>query len=246
MSFNVIYYINVTCPSIEKSLEMVDKYIEHGAKSLQIDLPSKNPYEETEFVKKMMLDSISADDNYDKYMDAVREIRRRHPDLELHVVVYTDVVDSIGIEKFVQFGKEINVASFMIPFNRREIWEYIEQSGIPFMRVVLNELPDHEIAEAVEDCQKGMPTIVSLRNRKPGEVDRPGCETWSGRYNYARKAGIDAPIVSVFGIKTKETLQEIKDSGADGAIIGNVLMNLWNDEDALWDLFDQFQLLYEK
>lgn len=245
MSFNVIYYINIACPSIEKSLEMVDKYVAHGMRSLQIDLPSRDPYEETPLVKKMMLDSIGKNGNYDTYMDAVREVRRRHPELELHVVVYTDVVDSIGIEKFVEFGKEINVASFMIPFNRREIWEYIERAGIPFMRVVLNELPDHEIAEAVEDCALGMPTIVSLRNRKPGEVDRPGCETWAGRYDYARKAGITAPIVSVFGIKTRETLQEIKDSGADGAIIGNVLMNLWDDEEALWRLFDQFQSLYE-
>ncbi len=245
MSFNVIYYINIACPTIEKSLEMVDKYVAHGAKSLQIDLPSKNPYEETPMVKKMMLDSLSRNDNYETYMDAVREIRRRHPDLELHVVVYTDVVDSIGIDKFIAFGKEIGVASFMIPFNRREIWETIERAGIPFMRVVLNELPDHEIAEAVEECELGMPTIVSLRNRKPGEKDKPGCETWAGRYNYARKAGITAPIVSVFGIKTKETLQEVKDSGADGAIIGNVLMNLWNDEAQLWPLFDQFQSLYE-
>ncbi len=245
MGFDVIYYINIACPTIEKSLEMVDKYIAHGAKSLQIDLPSKNPFEETALVKKMMLDSISANDNYDIYMDAVREIRRRHPDLELHVVVYTDVVDSIGIEKFVEFGKEINVASFMIPFNRREIWEYIEEHGIPDMKVILNALPDEEIEAAVETCNRGYKQIVSLRNRKPGETDRPGCETWAGRYNYARKAGITSPIVSVFGIKTKETLQEVKNSGADGAIIGNVLMNLWNDEEKLWDLLSQFQSLYE-
>ncbi len=245
MSFQVIYYINIACPTIEKSLEMVDKYIEHGAKALQIDLPSKNPFEETPLVKKMMLDSIKRSDNYDLYMDAVREIRRRHPELELHIVVYTDVVDSIGIEKFVEFGKQIRVASFMIPFNRRQIWEYIEQHDIPDMKVILNSLPDDEIAAAVETCRKGYKSIVSLRNRKPGETDRPGCETWAGRYNYARAAGITAPIVSVFGIKTKQALQEVKDSGADGAIIGNVLMNLWNDEDALWDLFDQFQSLQE-
>lgn len=245
MSFNVIYYINIACPTIDKSLEMVDKYVAHGAKALQIDLPSKNPYEETPLVKKMMLDSLGRNGNYDVYMDAVREIRRRHPDLELHVVVYTDVVDSIGIEKFVDFGKEIHVASFMIPFNRREIWEYIEQHDIPDMKVILNALPDEEIAAAVETCERGYKSIVSLRNRKPGETNRPGCETWAGRYNYARKAGITAPIVSVFGIKTQEALREVKDSGADGAIIGNVLMNLWDDEEALWALFDQFQALYE-
>lgn len=245
MHFNVIYYINIACPSIEKSLTMVDRYIAHGAKALQIDLPSKNPFEETPLIKKMMLDSIKENDDYTLYMDAVREIRRRHPSLELHIVVYTDVVDSIGLAPFVDFCKQVRAASIMIPFNRREIWEYIEQQGMADMKVILNALPDDEIAAAVETCQKGYPSIVSLRNRKPGETDRPGCDTWAARYQYARNTGITAPIVSVYGIKTKQALQEVKDSGADGAIIGNVLMNLWDDEDALWALFDQFQSLYE-
>ncbi len=43
-------------------------------------------------------------------MDGIREIRRRHPELELHVVVYNDVVDAIGVEKFIAFGKEIGRA----------------------------------------------------------------------------------------------------------------------------------------
>lgn len=245
MSFQVIYYINIACPTIEKSLSMVDQYIAHGAKSLQIDLPSKNPFEETPLIKKMMLDSIQENDDYEVYMDAVREIRRRHPELDLHIVVYTDVVDSIGLEKFADFAKEVHAASVMIPFNRREIWEYLEHHGIPDMKVILNSLPDDEIAAAVETCQNGYPSIVSLRNRKPGEQDRPGCNTWSTRYHYARNAGITAPIVSVYGIQTKQALQEVKDSGADGAIIGNVLMNLWDDEAALWKLFDQFQSLHE-
>lgn len=245
MSFDVIYYINIACPTIEKSLEMIDKYIEHGAKALQIDLPSKNPFEETELVKKMMLDSLNADANYDTYMDALREVRRRHPELALHVVVYTDVIESIGIEKFTEFCKEINAASIMLPFTRQDIIDYVEEHGVADMKVILNELPDSEIEQAVNSDKNGYKQIVSLRNRKPGEVDRPGCESWNKRYNYARNAGITSPIVSVFGIKTKEALQEVKDSGADGAIIGNVLMNLWKDEDKLWSLFDQFQSLYE-
>ncbi len=245
MSFDVIYYINIACPTIEKSLEMIDKYIEHGAKSLQIDLPSKNPFEETELVKKMMLDSLSADANYDTYMDALREVRRRHPELELHVVVYTDVIESIGIEKFTEFAQEIDVAGIMLPFTRQDIIDYMEERGVPDMKVILNELPDAEIEQAVRSDKKGYKQIVSLRNHKPGEVNRPGCETWAKRYNYARNAGITSPIVSVFGIKTKEALQEVKGSGADGAIIGNVLMNLWSDEEKLWNLFDQFQSLHE-
>ena len=77
------------------------KYVAHGAKAFQIDMPSKDPFSETDFVKELMKNSLIDDSSYDRYMDGIREIRRRHPQIDLHVVVYDDVVDSIGVEKFI-------------------------------------------------------------------------------------------------------------------------------------------------
>ena len=43
MSFSVIYYVCIACPTVERTLEMVDRYVAHGAKAFQIDMPSKDP-----------------------------------------------------------------------------------------------------------------------------------------------------------------------------------------------------------
>ena len=129
MSFSVIYYVCIACPTVERTLEMVDRYVAHGAKAFQIDMPSKDPFSETDFVKEMMKNTLSEGVGYDTYMDGIREIRRRHPELELHVVVYNDVVDAIGVEKFIAFGKEIGVRSFMIPGASLENFERIESEG---------------------------------------------------------------------------------------------------------------------
>lgn len=242
MSFDVIYYICIACPTIERTLEMVDKYVAHGARAFQIDMPSKDPFSETEFVKEMMKKSLIDDSSYDRYMDGIREIRRRHPQIDLHVVVYDDVVDSIGVEKFIAFGKEISVASFMIPGVTLANFERIESEGIKIFRSITHELHEDRISLAIagkEDC------FIALRNKKPGEEDVPGYETWTKKYNYIRSRGVRGPAYSVFGLKTKEQVQEIRDAGGRGAIIGNVLMRLWDDEEKLWALMESFQSVAE-
>ncbi|MEG0913978.1 MAG: tryptophan synthase subunit alpha, partial [Oscillospiraceae bacterium] len=149
MNFNPIYYICVACPTISKTLEMVDKYVAHGAKSFQIDMPSKDPYAETEFVKTLMKNTLNDGSSYDDYMGAIREIRRRHTNIELHVVVYHDVVETIGLKQFVDFGKEINVASFMIPNNTQETADYIEANGIIDMKIIVHAMPANELEACI-------------------------------------------------------------------------------------------------
>lgn len=243
--FNPIYYICVACPTIERTLDMVDKYVANGARALQIDMPSKDPYAETAFVKKMMSDSLASGADYDDFMDAIREIRRRYPELELHVVVYHDVVESIGLERFVEFGKEINVASFMIPNNTEKTSRYIEDNGIIDMKIIVHAMPESEVQTCVSAGKSGCPSIVAIRNKKPGEVDTEGLETYEKKYKYLREKGVTAPIYSVFGIKTKEALAAVKATGSQGAIIGNVLMNLWDDEAAFVKLLREFNSLAE-
>ena len=242
MKFNPIYYICIACPTVERTLEMVDRYVEHGARAFQIDMPSSNPFDETEFVKAMMKESLRENITYDDYMDGIRTIRNRHPDLELHVVVYDDVVKNIGIDRFVDFGREIGVASFMIPGLSLEDHQYIEDRGIRVFRSVTHEMDPDDVRFCAEGDEK---EYICIRNKKPHEVGRPGLQIWDEKYNYMRAQGVKGNIYSVFGIKTKETLQNVKDSGAQGAIIGNVLMRLWDNEDELWALLAELQSLAE-
>ena len=242
MKFTPIYYVCIACPTVEKTIEMVDKYVEHGATAFQIDMPSKDPFAETEFVKSMMKGSLDSVPDYDHYMDAIAQIRKKHPDLEIHIVVYDDVIDSIGTDKFCSFVKSVGAASIMVPGITPVHLTYAEKRGIKVFKGTIHEMHDEEIeycAAAKED------DYISLRNKKPGEVDRPGYETWEKKYALMRERGVKGKIYSVFGIKSKEELAVVKKTGASGAIIGNVLMRLWNDEESLWKLFSDFQSLAE-
>ena len=66
------------------------------------------------------------------------------------------------------------------------------------------------------------------------------------RIAWLRQRGVEGPIYAVSGISTKEQLAEVKAAGADGAYIGTALMQLWENETALWAKLDEFKSLTEK
>lgn len=229
MAFRVIYYISLACPTVERSLEMIEKYIQAGANSFQIDMPSHDPYGETDFVKKCMHDALAAHSDYDFYMDTFRELRRRHPQLEISIVVYKDVIDEIGIEKFTDFCNEIGMYSVRLAGNddREAYTKYMRDHGLYTVEGVGYYMPEEHVQAVL-----GRNNIVTLRTKRKTEAPNRGLETWEQRVGYLRSRGVTAPIFAIADMKGAEDILRAKNGGANGTIVGNVLMQLWDDEDA--------------
>ena len=228
MKFYPVYYFTLACPTIERTLEKVAQYVEKaGVRGIQIDMPSRDPYGETDMVKAMMAKCLEDyGGNYDAYMDAIRGIRRKYADLEIHVVVYPDVVECIGIEKFTDFCKEIN--AFTVRIAGTEVFEeyisYLDDHGVVTSDCINYSMPD----EDVNRCRntKG---IIHMRTKRKTEAPNRGFETWEQRIGYLRSRGVQAPIFAIADMKGAQDILRAKDGGADGVIVGNVLMQLWND-----------------
>ena len=238
--FKVIYYMTIACPTVERTLEMVDKYVKNGVKSIQIDMPSTNPFAETDFVKKMMGDTLKDGLNYDKYMDAVREIRRRHPDVELHLMSYPDVVESIGLKRYADFAKEIGVVSLMLCGDMPQERAYFYERGLLCSGHVEFTMPEEQVARACDPAQKY--SLVTMRNARVGQQPRPGLETWKARVRYMREERkCPYPLYAVGGILNPEMLLEAKEAGVVGAYLGNVLMWNWDNEEKLFAMIRGFE-----
>ena len=89
--FHLVYYISMGTPSIEASLQMAETYLAHGVSALQFDLPSRNPYRETLFIRKRMAKAWETYGGYEPFLTALTEFRRKHPDFEMQMVSYEDV-----------------------------------------------------------------------------------------------------------------------------------------------------------
>ena len=240
MKFYPVYYFTLACPTIERTLDMVDQYVEKcGVQGIQIDMPSGDPYGETDMVKAMMAKCLADHHgDYNVFMDAIRGIRAKHPGLEIHVVVYPDVVDAIGLEKFTEFCREINAFTVRIAGTDpcAESIRYLNGHGQITSDCIGYYMPEEDI----ERCRSAR-GIIHMRSRRKTDAPNRGLETWAQRIAYVRGRGVSARIFATADMKTAQDLAVAREAGADGAYVGNVLMNLWNDEEALWKLLHEMQ-----
>lgn len=242
MKFSPVYYIINGWPTVDKTIEMTDRYVEHGVNAIQICMPSKNPWGESKFIQDRMkhaLDTYGHD--YTVFMDCIREVRRRHPDLEFHQVLYNDVAESIGLDKFADFCLEVVTYTVMVDNN--DTADFLNKRGVRTTDFLMYDMPEEMVQRAIRTKN-----LVMLRsnNRYEDTPPRDGMSTWAQRISWLRQRGVEGPIYAVSGISTKEQLAEVKAAGADGAYIGTALMQLWENETALWAKLDEFKSLTEK
>jgi len=240
MSFYPIYYITIACPDLETSRVKIEEYIAHGAKALQIDMPSKEPVLETPFIRENMKKALEMYKGYDVYLDFFREIREKYPLVEIHLVAYPDVVESIGREKFVAFCKETGIASFMPVSPDPEYRRSFKRDGLVVIESMDVNLSDEGVERAVKLHENEVITINYKRHR---ECLRENCATLKDQVEFLRSRGVKARIYAVEGIADAGMMKEARDAGINGAFIGNILMRLWEDEVNLWKLFEEFQRL---
>lgn len=241
MAFSITYYITLCSPFIEDSLRKIDNYVDHGMQSLQIDMPSLFPTFETPLVKSYMEKALGIYKGYSSYMDAIKTIHFRYPQLDLNLVVYPDVIENIGRDEFISFIKSAGIHTVMIAGGNKELSNFLREHIEVIGRIDRN-LIDEELAET---AKYPAASLFNFNYKRHSEIAPHGCRTFKEKIDYIRKAGVKCKIIAVEGVSTVEKLDEVKMAGCDGVLVGNVFMNLWSDENKLWKLFKAFQSFSE-
>lgn len=237
-NFHLIYYISMGCPSIEYSLDKAQKYLDHGVKALQFDLPSRNPYRETPFIKERMKYAYEKYHDYDVFLDALTEFRKNNPDFEMQMVSYEDVILTIGTKKYIDFASKNNIKTCRISgdgvIERARL--DMNNAGIDTLTFIDFNMPQSDIDFALKTGR-----AVMLRNVRQGMAPRDNMVSWNDRISFIRANGVTAPIYATAGISNGPALLEAKEAGSQGAFVGSCLMNLWDDEREMFELLDSLE-----
>lgn len=237
-NFHLIYYISMGCPSIEYSLQKAALYLDQGVKSLQFDLPSRNPYRENPFIKERMASAMEKYGGYDVFLQALTAFRREYPDFEMQMVSYEDVILTIGTNRYIQFCRENNIKTCRISGDgtfelaRKDM----NAAGIDTLTFIDYDMKQSEVDFAVQTGR-----AVMLRNARKGMAPRDGMARWPERIRFLRESGVTAPIYATAEIRCGADLLEAKEAGAAGAFVGSCLMNRWDDEPAMLDLLHELE-----
>ena len=236
--FHLIYYISMGYPSIEYSLAKAEQYLAEGVKSLQFDLPSRNPYRENPFIKVRMASAFEKYGDYEVFLQALTQFRKKHPDFEMQMVSYEDVILTIGTNRYIAFCKENNIKTIrisgdgVIEMARKDL----NAAGIDTLTFIDYDMKQHEVDFARETGR-----AVMLRNARKGMQPREGMAHWPERIKFLRENGVVAPIYATAEIRSGKDLLEAKQAGAAGAFVGSCLMNLWDDDPAMLALLQDLE-----
>ncbi|MFQ8807497.1 MAG: hypothetical protein ACLR8M_00765 [Oscillospiraceae bacterium] len=134
---------------------------------------------------------------YEPFLTALTEFRRKHPDFEMQMVSYEDVILTIGTARYIEFCKQNNIKTCrisgdgVIELARMDM----NAAGIDTLTFIDYNLPEKDVEFAVQTGR-----AVMLRNVRDGMEPRDGMISWDRRIRYLRKRGVNAPIYATAGI----------------------------------------------
>lgn len=236
--FHLVYYISMGEPSIAASLEKAGLYLAQGVRALQFDLPSRNPYRENPFIRERMARAWARYGGYEPFLQALTQFRKAHPDFEMQMVSYEDVLLTIGTTRYIDFCKENRIQTVrisgdgVIELARKDM----NAAGIDTLTFIDYDMKPQEV-----ELARTTGRAVMLRNVRKGMAPRDGMVHWAERIRFLRESGVQAPIYATAEIRCGQDLLEAKAAGAAGAFVGSCLMNLWEDEPAMLDLLGDLE-----
>lgn len=229
-SFKTIYYLNFGAPSRFPTLQIAKCYAAAGCRCLQLDLPSHNPYLENDFIKARMGESLAECNDLTVYLNALKELCRALPEVQLELTVYEDTLRKIGVAEFIHFCHSVRISHLAcLPLEGgdcTELQQELSAGGLNLLEAIPFDLPAERVTAAVT---AGRTIQLMTMSKNP---PRSGCETLEEALIWLRQQGGEELYVTM-GIRTPERLAEVRRAGADGAYIGSCLMDAWGDEPEL-------------
>lgn len=99
MSIKTICYLSFGYPTIEDSIRFAGYYIQGGCDAIEVSIPPKVPYRDSEFIQNLYRIALKSCDDYDKYLDGIGRMTERYPNTEFFLILYHEVIMALGAEK---------------------------------------------------------------------------------------------------------------------------------------------------
>jgi len=221
----LICYLSNGYPSIEESTKTAFSYVNAGCDIIEIDFPGRDPYLESEYLANRMEKALQACDDYNKYMQAMANLKKALPDTKFILLLYEDTLEEIGLERFVDFCKENEFKEliFVGLKNERNKDKLISEGLHVSCYVQYHLLP-----EEVEHAKRSNGFVYLQAKPTDGNIN-PDYPELKDCVQYLRNKGIDRPIYCGVGIHTPEDVEMVKQAKADGVFIGSAILKLHDD-----------------
>lgn len=216
-------------PDPATSLQVV-KTIAQQADVLELGIPFSDPLADGPTIQAAVKRSLEAGTNTTKCLELITQIRAEFPSKPIGLLVYLNLIMQHGIEAFFNDCATAGVNSVLIPELPIEEIKLVEEAAknaeIDLVFLLSTNTPQGR-REKIYQHSGGFLYTVSKPSITGAKTDlSPETLTLVSQLKQQTKL----PIAVGFGISDPEHIKALKTAGADGAIIGSELINIYQKE----------------
>ena len=214
-------------PSADDAVEIISTLISAGADALELGVPFSDPVADGPTIQKAHLRALDGGATVDSCLEQIREIRRRHPDTPIGMLVYANVPYVRGLEKFYAELHDAGADAVLVPDAPvREGAPFVEAAtavGIdPVFIAPAQARP--EVLEGVATHSRGYIYAISRDGVTGTEHESQTTGLSDVVANITSYGG--APVLLGFGISTPQHVADAIAAGASGAITGSAIAKI--------------------
>lgn len=221
-------YITLGDPTAEATLKLIRILDESGADIMELGIPYSDPLADGPTIQASHQRSLSARITTDDALRLVKEARiiTRKP---LVLLTYYNLILQRGVERFFRDAAAVGVNGVIVPdLPVEESSEALKTSvkcGIDLIYLVAPTTDDRRLQKILQ-VSRGFIYLVALLG-VTGVRDTLSSLTRETITRIGRHAHGRIPVAVGFGISQPSHVKEVLSAGADGAIVGSAIIDLY-------------------
>ena len=214
-------------PSADDAVEIISTLVSAGADALELGVPFSDPVADGPTIQKAHLRALDGGATVDSCLEQIREIRRRHPDTPIGMLVYANVPYVRGLEKFYAELHDAGADAVLVP-------DAPVREGAPFVEAATTAGIDPvfiapaqarpEVLEGVATHSRGYIYAISRDGVTGTEHESQTTGLSDVVANITSYGG--APVLLGFGISTPQHVADAIAASASGAITGSAIAKI--------------------
>lgn len=213
-------------PDLNTSLEIIDALVAGGADALELGIPFSDPIADGPTIQAAAIRALENKVTPDDCFELLAQIRQRHPDIPVGLLLYSNLVMAKGMDTFFARCAEVGVDSVLIadiPTVESRIFRRAAMDNKVAPIFIAPPNADEETLKEIASFGRGYTYLVSRAGVTGAETvaEMPAKDLVDKLKHYHA-----APPVLGFGISTPEQVKQAIDAGAAGAISGSAVVSI--------------------
>ncbi|MGQ4276094.1 tryptophan synthase subunit alpha [Pseudidiomarina sp. E22-M8] len=218
-------FVTLGDPNPKQSLEVIEALVAGGADALELGFPFSDPVADGPTIQKAAIRALAAGTKISDCFAMLTEIRDRHADIPIGLLVYANLVASAGLDNFYQRCAAAGVDSVLIAdVPERESAPFIEAAHAHGVAPIFIAPPDASNAR-LQSIAARSEGYVYLLSRAGVTGTESSMQKPATAVIQALKDANSAPPLLGFGIAQPEHVAAALAAGAAGAISGSAVVN---------------------